>query len=112
HEKYGDVVPSSGPIPAHLLGNIWAQDWTNIYDLVAPMSADPGHSLTRIRQAHQFDRVRMVKAGERFYTSLGFPPLPQTFWERSLLSKPRDRDVVCHASAWDVDLAEGFRGKG
>jgi peptidyl-dipeptidase A len=111
HEKYGDVVPSSGPIPAHLLGNIWAQDWTNVYDLVAPMSADPGYSLTKILEAQHFDPVRMVKTGERFYTSLGFAPLPATFWERSLLAKPRDRDVVCHASAWDVDLADDLRIK-
>jgi peptidyl-dipeptidase A len=111
HEKYGDVVPASGPLPAHLLGNIWAQDWTNIYDLVAPMSADPGYSLTKILKAQQFDPIRMVKTGERFYTSLGFAALPQTFWERSLFAKPRDRDVVCHASAWDVDLAEDLRIK-
>jgi peptidyl-dipeptidase A len=111
HEKYGDVVPASGPLPAHLLGNIWAQDWTNVYDLVAPMSADPGYSLTKILQAQRFDPVRMVKTGERFYTSLGFAPLPQTFWDRSLLAKPRDRDVVCHASAWDVDLADDLRIK-
>ena len=103
HEKYGDVVPEHGPIPAHLLGNIWAQDWTNVFDLVTPANADPGYSLTKILEARKFDAIEMVKMGERFYTSLGFAPLPQTFWERSLLVKPRDRDVVCHASAWDID---------
>ncbi len=110
-EKYGDAVPAAGPLPAHLLGNIWAQDWTNVYDLVAPKAADVGYSLTRILQARKFDSVQMVRTGERFYTSLGLAPMPQTFWERSLFSKPHDRDVVCHASAWDVDLAEDLRIK-
>jgi peptidyl-dipeptidase A len=110
-EKYGDAVPESGPLPAHLLGNIWAQDWTNIYDLVAPQASSPGYSLTKILQARRFDPIQMVKTGERFYSSLGFAPLPQTFWERSLFAKPRDREVVCHASAWDVDLADDLRIK-
>ena len=110
-EKYGDAVPASGPLPAHLVGNIWAQDWTNVYDLVAPKTADAGFSLTKILQAKKFDPVQMVKTGERFYTSVGFAPMPATFWERSLFAKPRDRDVVCHASAWDVDLAEDLRIK-
>ena len=110
-EKYGDAVSVSGPLPAHLVGNIWAQDWTNVYDLVAPKAADVGYSLTKILQAREFDPVQMVKTGERFYTSLGLAPMPQTFWERSLFSKPRDRDVVCHPSAWDVDLAEDLRIK-
>ena len=110
-EKYGDAVPAAGPLPAHLVGNIWAQDWTNVYDLVAPKAADVGYSLTKILQARKFDPVQMVKTGERFYDSLGLAPMPQTFWERSLFSKPHDRDVVCHASAWDVDLAEDLRIK-
>ena len=110
-QKYGDVVPESGPIPAHLLGNIWAQDWSNVFDLVASGSADPGYSLTTILQQRKTSAVDMVKMGERFYTSLGFAPLPKTFFERSLLVKPADRDVVCHASAWDIDLAEDLRIK-
>jgi peptidyl-dipeptidase A len=110
-EKYGDVVPATGPIPAHLLGNIWSQDWSNIYPLVAPAGADPGYSLTDILKARKMTPIDMVKTGERFYTSLGFPPLPQTFFERSLFTKPKDRDVVCHASAWDIDLKEDVRIK-
>ena len=102
-EKYGDVVPQDGPIPAHLLGNIWAQDWTNIYPLVAPADADAGYSLTDILKRRKTGAADMVRIGERFYTSLGFAPLPQTFWERSLFVRPQDREVVCHASAWDID---------
>jgi peptidyl-dipeptidase A len=110
-EKYGDLVPASGPIPAHLLGNMWAQEWENIYPLVAPKDADPGYDLTAILKGRGTQPVDMVKYAERFFISLGFAPLPKTFWERSLFSKPRDRDVVCHASAWDVDFVEDLRIK-
>ena len=111
-EKYGDsVVPASGPIPAHLLGNLWAQEWGNIYPLVAPQNADPGYDLTEILKSRNMDAKQMVRYGERFFTSLGFAPLPETFWQRSLFVKPRDRDVVCHASAWDVDFVNDLRVK-
>jgi peptidyl-dipeptidase A len=111
-EKYGDsVVPARGPIPAHLLGNIWAQDWSNVYPMVAPAGADPGYDLTRILKDRKTQPTDMVRYGESFFKSLGFAPLPETFWERSLFVKPRDRDVVCHASAWDVDNADDLRIK-
>ncbi len=111
-EKYGDsVVPANGPIPAHLLGNIWAQSWENIYPLVAPKDADPGYDLTQILKERKASDLDMARYGERFFTSLGFAPLPQTFWERSLFRKPQDREVVCHASAWDVDNADDLRIK-
>ena len=90
---------------------MWAQDWANIYPLVAPQNADPGYDLTAILQARKTDARQMVKYGEGFFTSLGFAPLPKTFWERSLFTKPRDRDVVCHASAWDVDNVNDLRIK-
>ena len=111
HEKYGDVVPATGPIPAHLVGNIWAQDWTNIYPLVAPPNADPGFNLTDILKKRKMPALDMVRTGEHFYTSLGFAPLPKPFWERSLFVRPKDREVVCHASAWDVDFVEDLRIK-
>jgi peptidyl-dipeptidase A len=110
-QKYGDVVPANGPIPAHLLGNIWAQDWSNIYPLVAPAGADAGFSLTDILKRRKVGPLDMVRTGERFYTSVGFDPLPKTFWERSLFVRPRDRDVVCHASAWDLDYLSDVRIK-
>jgi peptidyl-dipeptidase A len=94
-----------------LLGNIWAQDWSNIYDLVAPAGADPGYNLTQILQSRKTDAKQMVKYGEGFFTSLGFAPLPETFWKRSLFVRPKDRDVVCHASAWDVDNVDDLRIK-
>ena len=111
HEKYGAIVPEDGPIPAHLLGNLWQQDWSNIYDLVAPAGEKPVFSLTDNLKAKKIEPLEMVRFGERFFTSLGFEPLPKTFWERSLFLKPRDREVVCHASAWDIDSVDDVRIK-
>jgi peptidyl-dipeptidase A len=110
-EKYGDIVPANGPLPAHLLGNMWAQTWDNVYPLVAPKGADPGYDLTEVLKSRQTDARQMVKYGEGFFTSLGFDPLPQTFWERSMFVKPKDREVVCHASAWDIDYVVDLRIK-
>ncbi|HET7317101.1 MAG TPA: M2 family metallopeptidase, partial [Sphingomicrobium sp.] len=113
NQKYGDAVqPASGPIRADLLGNMWAQEWGNIYDIVAPAGAgDIGYDLTDLLVKHDYTPVEMVKAGERFYTSLGFPALPASFWEKSQITRPRDREVICHASAWDVDNENDLRIK-
>ncbi len=106
-DKYGkDVVPEKGPIPAHLLGNLWQQDWSYVYDLLAPADADPGYDLTKLLENKKVDELEMVRYGERFFTSLGFEPMPETFWSRSLFTKPADRNVVCHASAWDIDVTD------
>ncbi|NNF58033.1 MAG: M2 family metallopeptidase [Rhodothermaceae bacterium] len=111
-EEYGeDTVPLDEPLPAHLLGNMWAQQWGNIYDLVAPASSDPGYDLTELIDEEGMDAIEMVQTGERFFTSLGLDPLPETFYERSLFTKPADRDVVCHASAWDLDDQDDLRIK-
>ena len=110
-DKYGAIVPERGPIPAHLLGNLWQQDWSNIYDLVAPRGEKETFSLTDNLKAKKIDAIGMVRIGEKFFTSLGFDPLPKTFWERSLFVKPRDREVVCHASAWDIDSVDDVRIK-
>ncbi|AIT05827.1 peptidyl-dipeptidase [Sphingomonas taxi] len=111
--KYGDAVqPKTGPIRSDLLGNMWAQEWGNIYDIVAPKGAgDVGYDTGELLTAKGYDPVRMVKQGEAFYSSLGFAPLPKTFWERSQIVKPADREVICHASAWDIDNADDIRIK-
>ncbi len=109
---YGEAtVPADGPIPAHLLGNMWAQSWENIYPLVAPPDSDPGFDLNRILRRKRVDELQMVRYGEGFFTSLGFDPLPASFWDRSLFKKPADHDVVCHASAWDIDGDQDLRIK-
>jgi len=111
-EKYGpSVAPPDGPIPAHLLGNPWAQEWENIYDLLGVQEDKGGVNVTELLKKKNLDAKGMVKYGEGFYTSMGFAPLPPTFWERSLFTKPADRDVVCHASAWDVDNMDDLRVK-
>lgn len=112
-EHYGaKVQPPTGPIRADLLGNMWAQEWGNIYELVAPAGVgNVGYDLTALLVSHNYDPIKMVKTGEAFYTSLGLPPLPASFWERSQFTKPRDREVVCHASAWDIDNVDDLRIK-
>jgi peptidyl-dipeptidase A len=111
-ERYGkDRVPDGKPIPAHLLGNMWAQQWGNVYSLVAPPGSVASLDVEAAMKAKGYDALRMVKLGEGFYTSLGLDPLPATFWERSLFVKPRDREVVCHASAWDVTYSNDLRVK-
>jgi peptidyl-dipeptidase A len=113
NEKYGDEVQAAtGPIRADLLGNMWAQEWGNIYPLVAPAGAgDIGYDLTELIEQKDLDEVEMVRVGEQFFSSLGFEPLPETFWQRSQFVKPADREVVCHASAWDVDNVDDLRIK-
>ena len=111
-EKYGpNVVPPDGPIPAHLLGNIWAQEWGNVYPLLGVKEDAGGVNVTELLKKKNLDAKGMVKYGEGFFTSLGFEKLPPTFWERSLFTKPADRDVVCHASAWDIDGKDDLRIK-
>lgn len=108
---YGaDKVAEGKPIPAHLLGNMWAQEWNNLYELVAP-EEEPGFSLDEILQQHSFDELKMTKTAENFFVSLGLAPLPETFWERSMFARPQDREVVCHASAWDIDYKDDIRIK-
>jgi peptidyl-dipeptidase A len=110
--KYGDAVqPKTGPIRADLLGNMWAQQWDNIYDIAAPPASDPGYDLTTLLKQKGYDEIKMVKTGEAFFTSLGLAPLPETFWQRSLITRPRDREVICHASAWDIDNMDDIRIK-
>ena len=111
-DVYGkQIVSEDGLIPAHLLGNMWAQSWTNVYRLLKPEGGDRGYDLTEILKARNTDPKQMVRYGEGFFTSLGFDQLPATFWERSMLVKPQDREVVCHASAWHVDFEKDVRLK-
>ena len=111
-KTYGkDKVPATGYLPAHLLGNMWAQEWANVYPLVEPYEGQPTLDVSASLTKQKWDAVKMVRTGERFFTSLGLDPLPKTFWERSMLVKPRDREVVCHASAWDVTMNDDLRIK-
>ena len=112
NEKYGDeVVPLDQPIRADLLGNMWGQSWGNIYDDVAPEGGGKGVDVTELLVKAGYDAKKMVEMAEQFFTSMGFEELPDTFWERSLITKPADREVVCHASAWNLDNLEDVRIK-
>jgi peptidyl-dipeptidase A len=111
-KTYGaDRVPSGKPIPAQLLGNMWAQQWGEIYPLVEPYPGVLDLDVTAALKKQKYDAVRIARSAESFYVSLGFDKLPESFWERSLLTKPRDRDVQCHASAWQMDTQGDVRIK-
>ena len=107
NEHYGDeVISKTGPLPVHMLGNMWGQSWSNIYDLVYEEKPDSKYiDVTKIINEKSLSEIEMVEYAEDFFISMGFKPLPETFWERSLFVKPRDRSVVCHASAWNLDPA-------
>ncbi len=112
NDKYGDAVQKrTGPIRADLLGNMWAQSWGNIYDVVQPKGVTSSYSLDKLLVDKGYDPTKMVKTGENFYSSLGMAPLPETFWQRSMITRPRDREVVCHASAWDLNDRDDIRIK-
>jgi peptidyl-dipeptidase A len=111
-EQYGaEVVPPEGPIPAHLTGNLWAQDWTALYPLVEPHPGKASLDVTKALEEKGWDAQKMTKAAEGFFVSMGLDPLPATFWERSMFVKPEGRDVVCHASAWDPTWSDDLRIK-
>ncbi len=111
-DKYGQgIIGEDGLIPQQLTGNMWGQSWENIYNLVAPPKAKPAFDLTALLKKAKLDEKKMVEYGEGFFTSLGMEKLPPTFWERSMFTRPRDREVVCHASAWDVENSSDLRIK-
>ncbi len=111
-KTYGkELVPDGKPIPANLLGNMWAQEWTNIWPLVEPYPGGSSLDITKAMETQKWDAKRIVKTGESFYTSMGLDPLPETFWQRSQFVKPAGRDVVCHASAWNVLIQNDLRVK-
>jgi peptidyl-dipeptidase A len=114
NRQYGDEVqPETGPIRADLLGNLWAQEWGNVYDIVAPQGAagQAPYDLTRLLEGAGYTPERIFRQGEGFFSSLGFAPLPETFWQRSMITQPRDREVICYASAWDFSDAQDLRVK-
>ena len=109
--RYGARMPADGTIPAHLTGNMWAQDWSALYPLLEPYPGVSSLDVDAALAAQEYDAVRMTRQAEDFYVSLGMPKLPDSFWAKSQLTQPRDRDVVCHASAWDMDMAGDVRIK-
>ncbi|MCI4358656.1 MAG: M2 family metallopeptidase [Thermoplasmata archaeon] len=105
------LVPPAGPIPAHLLGNMWSQTWEHIYPVLAPSESGAGYDLTQILKERGVDERELVRIAERFFLSVGFERLPATFWDRSMFVKPAGREVLCHASAWDIDFVDDLRIK-
>jgi peptidyl-dipeptidase A len=112
NKKHGDAVQAkTGPIRADLLGNMWAQEWGDIYDIAGAKTSAPTYNLTSLLEEKKYTPLKMVQISDGFFQSLGFEKMPQTFWDRSLLTKPADREVACHASAWDIDSKDDIRIK-
>ena len=112
NQEYGDErVPLDGPIPAHILGNMWAQEWSHLYPLMEPYPGIDDLDVTSALEAQEYMAENMARSAESFFVSLGMPSLPDAFWSNSMLTKPRDREVVCHASAWSIDSPEDVRIK-
>ncbi|MCF7221117.1 M2 family metallopeptidase [Marilutibacter chinensis] len=140
--KYGADrgAVAGGMLPAHLMGNMWQQDWGNLWDILAPYRSAGNLDITGALESqwqqnfstemarHRGERNasdlvemeraadlatarQMTERAEDFYTSLGMPKLPATYWDKTQFIKPRDRDVVCHASAWPMDMADDVRTK-
>lgn len=106
--KYSQMS-KTGPIPAHLLGNMWAQSWVNIYDLVEPYKNKPSLDVTANMKKQGYDALQMAELAESFFTSIGLKALPKSFYKNSMITKPKDRDVICHASAWDFAINRDVR---
>lgn len=113
NKHYGDdIVPPKGPLPMHLLGNMWAQQWSEIAELVSPFPDKPLVDVTQEMVKQGYTPKKMFEMGDDFFTSMGLKKLPTAFWEKSVLEKPTDgRDLICHASAWDFYLVDDVRIK-
>ncbi|XP_015984801.1 angiotensin-converting enzyme-like protein Ace3 [Rousettus aegyptiacus] len=113
HRHYGPgVINLKGPIPAHLLGNMWAQSWVKILDLVLPFPDKPPEDITKIMRIQHWKPEKMFQEAEKFITSLGLLSTPPEFWEKSMIERPTDgREVECHTSAWDFFNGKDFRIK-
>ena len=102
-------MSTDGPIPAHLLGNMWAQSWVNIYDLVEPYKGKPSLDVTANMKKQNYNADKMFRLAESFFTSIGLEPLPSSFYNNSMITKPEGREVICHASAWDFGINKDVR---
>jgi len=112
HKQYPEVVTTNGAIPAHLLGNMWAQQWNNVGDILKPYPAKPNLNVTGEMLRQGWTQTKMFEKAEEFFISMGLNPMPNSFWQGSILEKPKDgRDLTCHASAWDFYNKKDFRIK-
>ncbi|XP_053212228.1 angiotensin-converting enzyme-like [Panonychus citri] len=100
---YGeDKIKRNGPIPAHILGNMWGQSWSSLRDILIPFPDKPSVDITDNLIAKNISVVDIFKISEAFFTSLGLKPMTDKFWNNSIIERPADgRDFTCHASAWD-----------
>ncbi|XP_014283834.1 angiotensin-converting enzyme isoform X2 [Halyomorpha halys] len=111
-DKYGEnTLSRTGPIPAHLMGNMWAQTWSNLFDFTAPYPKRESLDVTEEMIKQNYTALKMFQVAEDFFKSVNLTAMPPLFWERSLIEKPEGKELVCHASAWDFYNGEDFRIK-
>ncbi|KYN09210.1 Angiotensin-converting enzyme [Trachymyrmex cornetzi] len=100
-ERYDDRIREDGPLPAHVLGDMWSQNWEGLFELVQPFSVSQKLDVTLDMMIQGITPIRMFQIAEEFFTSLGMKPMPPEFWKFSILEKPIDREIKCTPSAWD-----------
>ncbi|KAI8789456.1 Angiotensin-converting enzyme (ACE) [Biomphalaria glabrata] len=110
---YGsDNFPASGHIPAHILGNMWAQEWDNLIKELSPYPKKPTFDVTDEMIRQNYTALKIFQTADSFFQSLGLIPMPPEFWNKSVFERPADgREIVCHASAWDFNNGKDFRIK-
>ncbi|XP_075996407.1 angiotensin-converting enzyme 2 [Genypterus blacodes] len=114
--KLMDVYPGrihpQGPLPAHLLGDMWGRFWTNLYALSVPYPHKEDIDVSKTMVAKGWTERQLFKEAEAFFMSVGLYKMNENFWNDSMLEKPDDgRKVVCHPTAWDMGNGEDFRIK-
>ena len=106
-----EIFPASGHIPAHLLSNMWAQDWTDLFQLLVPDTSAEAIDITKLLKNAGKNEMDLYHMADDFFQSLGMEPMTTDFWDKSILIKPKDREMICHASAWDFFRWSDFRIK-
>ncbi|KAH9492522.1 hypothetical protein Btru_046311 [Bulinus truncatus] len=111
-QKYKHVkFPSSGHIPAHILGNMWAQEWTNIIKDVVPYKDKPTVDVTDELKKQGYTAMKIFETADSFFGSLGLIKMVPEFWKNSIIEKQNGTDMVCHATAYDLYNGKDFRIK-
>jgi len=106
-----ELIQKNGPLPAHILGNMWAQQWDGVYQMTVPYPGKVSVDVTPTMKAKNYTVLKMFKLSEEFFTSLNLSAMTDTFWKKSIIEKLEDREMICHASAWDFHDGEDFRIK-
>ncbi|XP_075231861.1 angiotensin-converting enzyme-like isoform X2 [Lycorma delicatula] len=104
------LITQQGHIPAHLLGDLWGKSWEHLYESTKPYKNVKDFNVTDMLISKNYSVVMMAKMAEQFFKSLYLESLPQTFWRKSILEKPKDgRKFDCTPRSWDFFDGEDYR---